>query len=105
MLDRVRSLEVPLVVRLGERNMSVREVTALVPGAIIELPKSAESELELLVNNRVIARGLAVKVGENFGIRITLMGDAPITEQRTAPKEQSEDELSAIAEAMLAGQA
>ncbi len=106
MLPAVRTLEVPLVVRLGERMMTVREVTSLVPGAIIELPKSADSDLELLVNNHVIARGLAVKVGENFGIRITSMGDQPavVAESEPEPREQSEADLSAIAEAMLSGQ-
>lgn len=68
-------LEVPVIVRLGERSMTVKEVLGLVPGAIIELPKSAEAELDLLVNNKQIGMGAAVKVVENFGIRISFIGD------------------------------
>ncbi len=68
-------LEVPLIVRVGERVMKLGDVLSLVPGAIIELPKSAEDELDLLVNNKPIGTGTAVKVGENFGIRITSVGD------------------------------
>jgi flagellar motor switch protein FliN/FliY len=68
-------LEVPVIVRLGERTMTVLEVINLVPGAIIELPKNAEAELDLLVNNKQIGTGTAVKVGENFGLRITYIGD------------------------------
>jgi flagellar motor switch protein FliN/FliY len=68
-------LEVPVIVRLGERTMAVADVVGLVPGAIIELPKNAEEELDLLVNNKQIGTGTAVKVGENFGIRITYIGD------------------------------
>lgn len=74
-VERILALEVPIVVRLGVRQLRVSEVTALVPGSIIELPKNADSELDLMVNNRVVGTGLAVKVGENFGLRITAIGD------------------------------
>lgn len=74
-IERILALEVPIVVRLGSRVLRVSEVTALVPGSIIELPKNADSELDLMVNNRVVGTGLAVKVGENFGIRISTVGD------------------------------
>lgn len=74
-LAAILKLEVPVIVRLGERSMTVKEVLNLVPGAIIELPKSAEEELDLLVNNKQIGMGTAVKVVENFGIRISFIGD------------------------------
>jgi flagellar motor switch protein FliN/FliY len=74
-LAAVLRLEVPVIVRLGGRQMSVGEVVGLVPGSIIELPKNADDELELLVNNKQIGVGAAVKVGENFGLRITYIGD------------------------------
>ena len=68
-------LEVPVIVRLGERMMTLGEVIGLAPGAIIELPKTSEAELDLMVNNKQIGTGTAVKVGENFGLRITYIGD------------------------------
>ncbi|HYE61245.1 MAG TPA: FliM/FliN family flagellar motor switch protein [Phycisphaerales bacterium] len=74
-LSQILKLEVPIVVRLGERTLEVEEVLGLVPGSIIELPKNADSELDLLVNNKVIGCGHAVKVGENFGLRITFLGN------------------------------
>ncbi len=74
-LSQILRLEVPIVVRLGERVMNVKDVLDLSPGAIIELPKHADSELDLLVNNKVIGCGMAVKVGENFGIRLTFLGN------------------------------
>ena len=74
-LDRILRLEVPIIVRLGEKTLPGREVISMMPGTIIELPKSADSELELLVNNKVIGTGGAVKVGENFGLRINFIGD------------------------------
>lgn len=71
----ILKLEVPVVVRLGERAMTVREVLDLFPGSIIELPKTSEDELDLLVNDKQIGRGSAVKIGENFGIRLSAVGD------------------------------
>jgi flagellar motor switch protein FliN len=71
----VLRLEVPVIVRLGERTLSVGEVLDLAPGAIIELPKNVDDELDLLVNNKQVGTGVAVKIGENFGLRITYLGD------------------------------
>lgn len=71
----ILSLEVPLIVLLGDRRMKVADVVALGQGSIIELPKRADEELTLLVNNKTVGTGLAVKVGENYGIRITYIGD------------------------------
>lgn len=74
-LDRVLKIEVPIVVLIGQRKTTVADALNLAPGMIIELPKNAEDELELLVNNKVIASGTAVKVGENFGIQLSYVGD------------------------------
>ena len=45
------------------------------PGAIIEFFKANDQPLELLINNKTIAIGETVKVGENFGLKITQIGD------------------------------
>ena len=71
----ILSLEVPLIVLLGERQLKVADVVSMATGSIIELPKGAEEELTVLVNNKPVGSGVAVKVGENFGIKITYMGD------------------------------
>lgn len=73
-LHRLLSIEVPVIVRLGQRRMPVAEVMRLAVGAIVEFGKSADDELELMVNNKLIGMGNAVKVGENFGIKITQIG-------------------------------
>ena len=75
-LERILKLEVPIIVRLAERRLNVHEVMRLGVGAIIEFSKSNEEPLELMVNNKVIGQGEAVKVAENFGLRITQIGDA-----------------------------
>ncbi|MBL8760152.1 MAG: FliM/FliN family flagellar motor switch protein [Phycisphaerae bacterium] len=72
--DSILKLEVPIVVRIGERDMRLHEVLALAAGAIVEIPKLADAELDLMVNNQVIGNGTAVKVGEKFGILVTFVG-------------------------------
>jgi len=70
----ILKLEVPVIVQIGRRAMSLAEVVRLSHGSIIELPKRSDEELEILVNNRIVGRGEVVKVGENFGIRVTRTG-------------------------------
>ena len=74
-LKRILRLEVPVIVKLAERRLMLSEVMRLGTGAIIEFFKSSEEPLELLINNKVIGVGETVKVGENFGLRITQIGD------------------------------
>jgi flagellar motor switch protein FliN/FliY len=74
-LSSILKLEVPLIVQIAQRAMAAHEVFSLEPGAIIELPKTAEEPLDVLINNRIIGQGQAVKVGENFGIRMLVIGD------------------------------
>jgi flagellar motor switch protein FliN/FliY len=64
-----------MIVRLAERRLAMSEVMRLCSGAIIEFSKASDQPLELLVNNKPIALGEAVKVGENFGLRLTYLGD------------------------------
>jgi flagellar motor switch protein FliN len=74
-LERILRLRVPVIVKLAERKISVQEVLRLSNGAIIEFHKSSDDPLELLINNKPIGLGMAVKVGENFGIRLTQVGE------------------------------
>ncbi len=74
-LKRILRLEVPVIVKLAERRLLLSEVMRLGTGAIIEFFKSNDEPLELLINNKVIGLGETVKVGENFGLRITQIGD------------------------------
>ncbi len=70
----ILSLEVPVVVVLAERTMTVGEVLGLRPGSILEIAKTADEDLSLRINNRDVGAGTAVKVGENFGLRIESIG-------------------------------
>lgn len=74
-LQRILRLQVPVIVRLAERKLSLAEVLRLGVGAIIEFSKNSEEPLELLINNKPIGLGVTVKVGENFGLKISQIGD------------------------------
>ncbi|HAI11571.1 MAG TPA: hypothetical protein DCM28_07690 [Phycisphaerales bacterium] len=67
----ILNLTVPVIVQVGEQRVAMDDVLTLCPGAILELNKSAEIELDLLINNIRIGQGVAVKVGENFGFSVT----------------------------------
>lgn len=73
-------MHVPLTVtaELGTCKMSVADVLKLGSGAIIELDRLAGGPVDLLVNNKLIARGEVVAVDENFGVRITELISRPI---------------------------
>jgi flagellar motor switch protein FliN/FliY len=66
-------LDVPLnvTVELGRTEKLVREVLDMSPGSVIELDKLAGEPVDILVNNKYIAKGEVVVIDENFGIRIT----------------------------------
>src|SRR5438105_15903094 len=74
-LRRILRMQVPVIVKLAERKLTLSEVMRLGPGAIIEFSKSSDEPLELMINNKTIAAGETVKVGENFGLKITQIGD------------------------------
>jgi len=66
-------LDVPLgvSVELGRTKIAVRDMLQLGPGSVLELDKMIGEPLDILVNDKLIARGEVVVFDENFGIRIT----------------------------------
>ena len=74
-IQRILRLSVPVIVKLAERRLSLSEVLRLGNGSILEFFKSFDEPLELMINNKVIGLGEAVKIGENFGLKITQIGD------------------------------
>jgi len=68
---RILRLKVPVIVRLARRKMLVSSIMKLGPGTILEFDRTVNEELDLLINNCEVGTGVAVKVNEHFGIRIT----------------------------------
>ena len=66
-------MDVPLTltVELGRTKMLIREILELTSGSIIELDKIAGESIDVLINNKLVAKGEVMVIDENFGIRIT----------------------------------
>ena len=66
-------MDIKLQVRVlfGRTNLRLREVLKLSSGSIVELDRSPDDIVELVVNNRVIARGQVVVIEGCYGIRVT----------------------------------
>ena len=70
-LDRILDIPLMLSAQLGNTRMLIKDLLQLGPGSIVELDKLAGEPLEVLVNERLVARGEVVMVNEKFGIRLT----------------------------------
>lgn len=73
-LQRILGIYLPVSVTLAERELSVQSILSFKVGTILEFDTPSESDLPLLVANRRIGQGQAVKVGENFGLRVSAIG-------------------------------
>ncbi len=70
-LDLILDVPLRVTVELGRSKMIVREMLSLGQGSVVELSKLAGETMEVLVNDRLVARGEAVVVNEKFGVRLT----------------------------------
>lgn len=70
-LRRILRIKVPVIVKLAGRRMPLGAIRRLALGNILEFEQMVDQPLELLVNNRPIGTGTAVKVGDRFGLQIT----------------------------------
>jgi flagellar motor switch protein FliN/FliY len=79
--DLGRVIDVPLTVtlRFGQRNMRLRDVLELNTGALVELDRQVEDPVDLILDERVIARGEVVIVDGNYGLRVTEIVERPST--------------------------
>jgi flagellar motor switch protein FliN/FliY len=70
-IDLLMDVSMRVSVELGRSRLTVEEVLQLGPGSVVELDKLAGEPVDILVNERLIARGEVVVVDENFGVRVT----------------------------------
>lgn len=70
-LDLILDIPLKVTVELGRTRMMVSELLNLGQGSVIELAKLAGEPMEVLVNDKLVARGEAVVVNEKFGVRLT----------------------------------
>jgi len=70
-LDFILDIPLKVTVELGRSKMAIRDILQLAQGSVVELSKFAGEPLEVLINDKLIARGEVVVVNEKFGIRLT----------------------------------
>lgn len=76
-LDLLMNVSLAVTAELGKCKMPVSEILKLGTGSIVELDRLAGGPVDLLVNNKLVARGEVVAIDENFGVRITELIQKP----------------------------
>ena len=70
-LDLILDIPLSVTVELGRSKMLINDLLQLGQGSIVELTKLVGEPLEVLVNDKLVARGEVVVVNEKFGVRLT----------------------------------
>lgn len=83
------SVKVRVSVRVGSGEVSVTELLGMERGSVLTLDRLVDQPLDVLVDEHVVARGMLVAVGENFGVRITQT--AMLSSGDTAQVEHGQD--------------
>lgn len=64
-------IELDATLQFGSREMALREVLELGPGDVVELDRHISEPVDLVVGDRIVARGEVVVASGNFALRIT----------------------------------
>ncbi|WP_175559486.1 flagellar motor switch phosphatase FliY [Virgibacillus salinus] len=70
-LDMLLDIPLKVTVELGRTKRTIKDILELSAGSIIELDKLAGEPVDILVNEKLIAKGEVVVIDENFGVRVT----------------------------------
>ncbi len=70
-LDLILDIPLTVTVELGRSKMLINDLLQLSQGSVVELTKLVGEPLEVLVNQKLVARGEVVVVNEKFGVRLT----------------------------------
>ena len=81
-IERLLDVEMNVTVRFGKAEIPLREVVRFGVGSMIELNRTVDEPVELLVNNYPFARGEVVVVDGYYGVRVTEIG---LQNDSTAP--------------------
>lgn len=70
-LEQVFDVPVTVSAVLGQARMPIGDLLRLAPGAVLELDRKVGEAVDILVNNRLVARGEVVLVEERLGVTMT----------------------------------
>ena len=77
-LDLLMNVKLQVTAEIGKCKMMVQDILKLGTGSIVELDRLAGGPVDLLVNNKLVARGEVVAIDENFGVRVTELIQKPV---------------------------
>ena len=69
--DLLLEVELEAVVRFGSRSLELRDLLELGPGDVVELDRQVSDPVDLIIGDKIVARGEVVLVDGNFGLRVT----------------------------------
>ena len=82
-LDLLDDVELDVKVELGRTEMYIEDVLGLAAGSVVELNKGAGDPVDILVNERLVARGEVLVLNDNFCVRINdILSPVPELEER-----------------------
>jgi flagellar motor switch protein FliN len=70
-IDLLNDIELDATLQFGSREMPLRDVLELGPGDVVELDRHVSEPVDLVVGDRIVARGEVVVVNGNFALRVT----------------------------------
>lgn len=93
-IERLLDVEMNLTVRFGKTEMPLREIVHVGVGSMLELNRSVDDPVELLVNNFPFARGEVVVIDGYYGVRVTEIGSAEERSQTLFPTAENNGEVA-----------
>ncbi len=70
-MDLLYDVELEATLRFGARELLLHELLELGPGDVVQLDRHVTDPVDLLVGNKIVARGEVVLVNGRFGLRVT----------------------------------
>ncbi len=72
-------VELEATLRFGSREMTLGEVLDLGPGDVIELDRQVNDPVDLLIGDKIVARGVAVLCNGKYGLRVTEVAELKLS--------------------------
>jgi flagellar motor switch protein FliN len=70
-IELLLDVELEVTLRFGSREMPLGELLDLGPGDVVQLDRNVSDPVDLIVGDKIVARGEVVLVNGNFGLRVT----------------------------------
>ncbi len=70
-LGLIMSVPLQVTVEIGRTKKRIKDILEFSQGTIVELDKQAGTQVDIIINGQVIAKGDVVVVNDNFGVRVT----------------------------------